>query len=309
MPSFVLQSKDMNDLPLVSVGIPTFNRPEGIRNTLLNITNQTYKNIEVIVSDNCSPNHEVKSIVEEFCRKDSRVIYYRQEENIGIVNNFKFVLKESAGDYFMWAADDDEWHPDFINELISIIGNKSAAFSNYSIKVNGTNSVTEINLNKSASGSEKYEQAKNHLLERIPSMFYCIYKTQDISWFINYEKTYDWQDCFVQLKIILLFSGYAISERFLFTAGIADISYEYKPISINKKKLFTYFPYFRECTRVILRSPVTVIQKLKLIFYLFDVNFKSFIKLETMRKNFKFYSVVYRFYNLISPIKNVRRLY
>ena len=40
--------------PMVTVGIPTFNRPEGLERTLACITKQTYTNLEIIVSDNCS---------------------------------------------------------------------------------------------------------------------------------------------------------------------------------------------------------------------------------------------------------------
>lgn len=62
-----------NRLPLVSVGIPTYNRPEGLRQTLECITRQTYKNLEIIVSDNCSLESETEAIVREFMAKDSHI--------------------------------------------------------------------------------------------------------------------------------------------------------------------------------------------------------------------------------------------
>ena len=49
---------------LVSIGLPTYNRPENLEKALKCITNQTYKNIEIIVSDNASPNYKVQEIVE-----------------------------------------------------------------------------------------------------------------------------------------------------------------------------------------------------------------------------------------------------
>ena len=91
--------------PLVNVGIPTYNRPEGLRRTLECITNQTYKNLEIIVSDNCSSDTEVQKVAEEFVNKDNSIQYFRQEENKGAGFNLKFVLKEATGEYFMWAAD------------------------------------------------------------------------------------------------------------------------------------------------------------------------------------------------------------
>ena len=100
--------------PLVSIGIPTYNRPEGLRKTLECMTNQTYKKLEIIVSDNCSPGEETQNIMKEFADRDSRVKVYRQDANRGAVFNFRFVLDSSQGRYFMWAADDDYWDKKFI---------------------------------------------------------------------------------------------------------------------------------------------------------------------------------------------------
>ena len=104
--------------PLVSVGIPTYNRPEGLRRTLECITGQTYTNLEIIVSDNCSPGEETESVVREFMDGDSRIQYFRQEFNRGPTYNFQFVLEKATGEYFMWEADDDECKSTYVKECI-----------------------------------------------------------------------------------------------------------------------------------------------------------------------------------------------
>lgn len=109
---------DRNNYPLVSVGIPTFNRPSGLNNTLENITKQTFSNLEIIVSDNCSTDPSVLRVMNEYTKIDSRIKFHRQRTNIGPVDNFKFVLENSTGDYFFWAADDDKWSPDFVETCI-----------------------------------------------------------------------------------------------------------------------------------------------------------------------------------------------
>jgi glycosyltransferase involved in cell wall biosynthesis len=101
--------------PLVSVGIPTYNRPQGLRRTLECMTNQSYTNLEIIVSDNCSPGKETQDVVKEFANKDPRIKYYRQENNKGLVFNFKFLLDKATGDFFIWASDDDLWENNFID--------------------------------------------------------------------------------------------------------------------------------------------------------------------------------------------------
>ena len=115
------------DQPLVSVGIPTYNRPEGLRKTLECITGQTYQNLEIIISDNCSPSRETETVVQEFMGKDSRIQYFRQEENKGPTFNFQFVLEMATGEYFMWAADDDIFETFFIKRCLNEMGDKYVA--------------------------------------------------------------------------------------------------------------------------------------------------------------------------------------
>ncbi len=103
-----------NEQPVVSVGIPTYNRPEWLHRTLECIVKQTYKNLEIIISDNCSPDNGVQKVVSELMQNDSRIKYYRQEKNRGPIFNFKFVCEVATGDYFMWANDDDEWDLKFV---------------------------------------------------------------------------------------------------------------------------------------------------------------------------------------------------
>ena len=109
--------------PLVSVGIPTYNRPEGLRLTLLCITSQTYKNLEIIISDNCSPGLDTKKVAHEYIKKDFRIKYICQDKNMGSTFNIKYVLEQATGEYFMWAADDDEWNEYYIESLIMVKAN------------------------------------------------------------------------------------------------------------------------------------------------------------------------------------------
>jgi glycosyltransferase involved in cell wall biosynthesis len=104
--------------PLVSIGIPTYNHPESLRRTLDSITSQTYNNLEIIVSDNCSPGPETEIVVREFIMRDDRIRYYRQDSNIGALSNFKFVFEKATGKYFMWVADDDEWDLNSVNTFV-----------------------------------------------------------------------------------------------------------------------------------------------------------------------------------------------
>ena len=92
-----------------------------MKHTLGCITGQSYRNLEIIVSDNCSPNEEVKKIAVEFAANDPRIKYYRQSETTSPSANFEFVLQKGTGRYFMWAADDDSWEKKFIETGIQTL--------------------------------------------------------------------------------------------------------------------------------------------------------------------------------------------
>jgi glycosyltransferase involved in cell wall biosynthesis len=287
--------------PFVTVGIPTYNRPEGLRKTLLCITQQTYKNLQIIVADNCSENENVAKIAQEFASKDPRVIYYRHEENKGANFNFQFVLERAEGVYFMWAADDDGRSLYFIEELMSVIKGRSAAFCNFTIRYEGTGREDHVKIGHSAKGRDKYEQARNFLKERIPSLFYALYRTEDIRWFSNMHEIFDWLDCFIILKIILIYDGFAFSEKELYSAGIQGVDYQYKPASPNSKRIFTYAPYFNRSARLIFQSKCSLIQRIKLVFYLWEVTSRSFMAIEKNRKSHRLYSFIYRIYSRFRP--------
>lgn len=97
---------------LVSIGIPTYNRADGyLRKCIESAVNQTYANIELIISDNCS-NDGTAELVTGF--SDSRIRYFRHRKNIGANNNFNYCLDQARGDYFLLLHDDDLIDNDFI---------------------------------------------------------------------------------------------------------------------------------------------------------------------------------------------------
>ncbi len=104
---------------LVSIGIPTYNRANSyLKQALLSAVNQTYKNIEIIVSDNCSSD-DTESVVKAF--NDPRIRYYRQKENVGPLDNRNFCLKQSKGEYFVLLFDDDLIDDDFISTCMGAV--------------------------------------------------------------------------------------------------------------------------------------------------------------------------------------------
>jgi glycosyltransferase involved in cell wall biosynthesis len=141
--------------PLVTVGIPTYNRPDGLRKILECICKQTYSNLEIIVSDNFSTNAEVQQVISGFAIIDKRIVNVKQPENVGIIKNFRFVLQKAKGDFFMWAADDDFFENDFIENCMRgfqkssnvVLSTTSCLFISSSGKVEkSVNNIETVNL-------------------------------------------------------------------------------------------------------------------------------------------------------------------
>jgi glycosyltransferase involved in cell wall biosynthesis len=104
--------------PLVTIGITTYNRADYLKQALQSATAQTYPNLEVIVSDNCSTD-TTGAVIEGFA--DPRIRYVRQAVNIGPQNNYNFCLSQARGAYFLLLHDDDLIDPDFIDVCVDAV--------------------------------------------------------------------------------------------------------------------------------------------------------------------------------------------
>ena len=106
--------------PLVSVVIPTFNRPQYLGLALGSAIAQTFKNIEIIVQDNASvedPTARVSAV------GDARVRLFRNATNIGQTANIVTACARASGKYVAILGDDDVWQPDFLARLVPPLEN------------------------------------------------------------------------------------------------------------------------------------------------------------------------------------------
>ena len=133
-------------IPKVSIGMPVYNGGRFIHRAITLLLEQTFTDFELIISDNASTD-ETSSICMKYVSMDKRVKYFRQTENMGAKNNFLFVCQKASGEYFMWAAADDEWDKDFIKILYKAITrdkNNVAAFCPYTFIDEGGQFVGNI---------------------------------------------------------------------------------------------------------------------------------------------------------------------
>jgi glycosyltransferase involved in cell wall biosynthesis len=104
----------MSTTPLVSIGLVLHNRDRFLEASIESFLNQTFKDFELIISDDCSTDRG-----EEICRRyaaqDSRIRYYRNQRNMGAEWNVRRIHELATGKYFMQAAHDGMIQPDFLS--------------------------------------------------------------------------------------------------------------------------------------------------------------------------------------------------
>lgn len=110
----------MEKNPLVSIAIPAF-KSEFLKEAIESVLNQTYRNIELHIVNDCSP-QDIDSIVKLYSY-DSRLYYHINKENIGgkdPVANWNKCLSYAKGDFFSLLCDDDVYAPTFIEKMLSL---------------------------------------------------------------------------------------------------------------------------------------------------------------------------------------------
>ncbi len=94
----------------IDILMATYNGEKYLREQIESILNQTYKNIRLIISDDCSTD-KTREIIKEYEKKDKRIISYFQEKNLGYVKNFNFLLTKVENPIYMLSDQDDIWLP------------------------------------------------------------------------------------------------------------------------------------------------------------------------------------------------------
>ena len=102
--------------PLVSIMIPTYNRPHYFRETLESARAQTYPNIEIIVCDN-STDERTAELMQAY-EDDVRIRYVRNRAARTKAENFMPFERLAQGEYLQWCMDDDILLPDKITRMM-----------------------------------------------------------------------------------------------------------------------------------------------------------------------------------------------
>lgn len=109
----------MKKEPLISVIVPVYNVEQYLEKCVNSIINQTYKNLEIILVDDGSPDNCPK-ICDDFAKKDNRIKVIHKK-NGGLMQAWIDGFKSSSGDFISFVDSDDWVELTFIEDLISPI--------------------------------------------------------------------------------------------------------------------------------------------------------------------------------------------
>lgn len=119
---------------LVSVIIPTYNSEKYIEETLNSVLNQTYREFEIIIIDDCSKDNTFE-IVKEYEKKYSNIVCLKQEQNKGVAEARNRGIKKSRGRYIAFLDSDDLWYEKKLEKQLKLMKEKRVFFSYTAIEM------------------------------------------------------------------------------------------------------------------------------------------------------------------------------
>ncbi|MCU1496687.1 MAG: glycosyl transferase family 2 [Acidimicrobiales bacterium] len=106
--------------PLVTVAVPTFQRPDSLRRAIDSVLAQDHPAVEIIISDNASADG-TEAVCREYAEREPSITYLRRPVNVGATANFDGLRSEGSGDYFVFLADDDWMSPGYLSTCVTAL--------------------------------------------------------------------------------------------------------------------------------------------------------------------------------------------
>jgi glycosyltransferase involved in cell wall biosynthesis len=102
---------------LVSVGLPVRNGAPRLASVVRSVLAQHHERLELVISDNASTDR-TEEVCRDLARADGRIVYHRQPQNVGLLNNFVHAIRLARGTFFCWVGDDDWLSPRYVSRCL-----------------------------------------------------------------------------------------------------------------------------------------------------------------------------------------------
>jgi glycosyltransferase involved in cell wall biosynthesis len=108
--------------PKLSIGLPVYNGERFLGQALDCLLAQTFRDFEIIISDNASSDR-TPQICRTYAQRDHRIRYVRNQRNLGLIANFNLVFELSSTPLFKWAAHDDLHRDTYLENCVGVLDN------------------------------------------------------------------------------------------------------------------------------------------------------------------------------------------
>lgn len=113
---------------LVSIITPSYNCSAFIDETIESILSQTYKNWELLITDDCSTDNS-REIISEYCSRDPRIKLFNLEKNSGAGVARNNSIREAKGHYIAFCDSDDRWYPEKLEKQLDFMRREKCTLS------------------------------------------------------------------------------------------------------------------------------------------------------------------------------------
>ena len=243
---------------------------------MASVINQNYANWEIIISDNASTD-ETSKLCQEYANLDDRIKYVQQRINRGAASNFEFVLSVARGEYFMWAAHDDTWSPDFIQVNLNFLeSNEDYVASICPVRFDDGD-FDPIPMGDISLAGLPYQRFGEFFnCWHANSRFYSLFRTQELKVCPYYGSDFLGSDWVIMLYVIIQGKMNRTSLGSM-VRGHQGFSNSGKILKHYRKKLIHFFvPFYELCTITLKISADFPIKYFFKIFYsLAKLNFQA----------------------------------
>lgn len=253
-------------MPRVGIGVPTYNRPAGLRHTLACLSAQTYPNIDILVSDNASSDPAVAEVVAEMAARDPRIRYVRQPTSLGATGNFRFLLDACRDEFFMWAADDDEWAPGFVEACVSALLSAPGAVSamtGVETLYRGNGRRVPVAMPALSPDHSRGQNFRAFLKCMAPGVIYGVHRREAVQFFLEGEM-FDYYDCYFALRLITQGRGVVLVPERLYTAGVEGTEYVVKTQHGSWGSGLRYLPFYTAARLILAQTGFGLLQRVRI---------------------------------------------
>jgi glycosyltransferase involved in cell wall biosynthesis len=309
---------------MVSIVLVTYNRAKRLKLSIQDILNQTFKDFELIICDDCSTD-ATESVCRTFAAKDNRIKYYRHDSNLQMPANCNFGIQKSIYPYIAILHDGDRFKPDLIEQWYNAISkNDSVGFVFNSI------GETDESENTVAAFQEFKEGLvpKDYLLKKVffrrwhfdsPVWGEAMVKKELIEQFGFLKKRYSFyadvdlwmdilhsHDAYYCIKTLITGPSKRLQPRLFDDDLIKEFLYLFRMQIAHRKKAFKSQPLTMLKELSICWGQALINLNYRLLLLVKNFSFRSFVKAsKLLKRSFIFFAswiIILLLYPLLYPL-------